>query len=1132
MKKNILLILVLLIGCFFLKAVAQKKNPKSKPNANLIQGDKHFNNLEYYLAANEYARVLKIDSSSAYAIFQLAECYRYYYNYKAAEIYYHKVATRYRGVYPLARFWYATMLKDNGDYKKAIEHFEKYRNENEDTNLETGLYRERALVDIKGCYLAIEHNRRHKKEYGFKCLPIPVNSEDSDYSPVIIENDSSISITTSRRGYLGIHEDNSLGGAFSDVHRFTKKNDSIWEPHKDARKDDFDKLNTQYNECSGSFTKDARKYYFTRCDEIFVVDNYREVNCAIYVSYYKNGKWETPKKLNNNINAPEQWNSQPSVSPDGNILFFVSKRAGGFGMHDIWYSTCNNDDHWGPPVNLGGQVNTLFSDVSPRYYAREKILFFSSTGHGGYGALDIFMTREDNGFEKSVNIGYPFNTNRDDFYFVMGEKKGYITSNREGGIGNDDIYTFNFKSKKSLIHHIEDSTAAEDEGEEDIGIVRESREEPIQLLPINKYSNQKFAFLTGFLFDSLTNMPATKVEVKIVDEHGESIAKSITTDKGEYRFSNIPTNKEYQLIVKNLDYKNEIYLMPRPKIEYSAEVIIPQIVEKEPLKEALVMKEFPIVFISKDTMRDKKSFTVKGVINNTTIAVPRGQVQLIDEFGNVVQISNVDVNGSYKVENVTDTKDYKVIYKVTAKSSENFVTSNYQLLFTANNQVPETTNSLIAIIEKGSFPNAKSIAVEGIILYEDTRQPAADATILLADGNGQAMKTSKTDKNGYYKFNNLGGESIYKIILHQGNLKGNSEERKYLAEKVHVKGSDAAVSKHLFENIYFRFDSYTLRPEAKKVLDDLIQYCIGDSTVQIEIYANTDSYGSGQYNKILAANRGKKAMDYMISKGLTQSSMVVNAIGEGKSIATNDTELGRQLNRRVQFYILGDTNIASSTVTYVMETNKTIYSLAKEYNMTVEELKDLNGLVGDELVAYTPIRVKRRSADIDIHKLTTLQHNNEKLEEVLIAKNQLLNKNFDFNNAEYKKYIDSINMADKNNSSKNNNIEIGYYTAQPGNTLSNIARLYGVPLEKLKSVNATINADTFSISQEVQIDYSQKDIAIKGYIINEGNTLEDISLRFQLSVKNLIEINDLEGYTLGKNMIIRFQKEWPSQTIR
>src|SRR6187402_1217240 len=143
MKKIVILFLFFICwNCFPEMAVAQKKK-KSQPNANLILGDKHFDNLEYYLAANEYARVLKADSSNAYAMYQLAECYRFYYNYTAAEVYYHKVAIRYRGTYPLARYWYVIMLKDNANYKKAIENFERYRNENTDINLETGLYRER-----------------------------------------------------------------------------------------------------------------------------------------------------------------------------------------------------------------------------------------------------------------------------------------------------------------------------------------------------------------------------------------------------------------------------------------------------------------------------------------------------------------------------------------------------------------------------------------------------------------------------------------------------------------------------------------------------------------------------------------------------------------------------------------------------------------------------------------------------------------------------------------------------------------------------------------------------------------------------------------------------------------------------
>ena len=1123
MKNYILLTLFFFNTIFFSEVLfAQKKN--QKPNSNLILADKHFDNLEYYQAANEYARVLKVDSSSAYAMFQLAECYRFYYNYTAAELYYHKVATRFRGTYPLSRYWYATMLKDNGNYKKAIENFERYRNENFDTNLETGLYRERALSEIKGCYLAIAENSKPRKAYQFKGLPTPINSLESDYSPVLLGNDSTIAITSSRLNGMWAHENKSLGGVFSDVYRFSKRNDSIWEPLKINQKDDFEKMNSSFSECSGSFSKNKTKYYFTRCDEIFVVDNYKEVNCVIYVSEFKNGRWEEAKKLNSHINAPMQWNSQPSVSEDGNILFFVSKRPGGIGMQDIWFSTCNGDDQWGPSINLGNGVNTLFSDVSPRYYPNEKVLFFSSNGHGGYGALDIFMTREEAGFENAMNIGYPFNSKRDDFYFVLGEKKGYVASNREGGKGNDDIYTFEFKKKLNLIYRIEDSTASEND--ESIRAHKESREEPIMDLTINKFNGQKYAQLSGLLIDSLTKNPAKEVEVRIVDEYGEAIAKSITNEKGNYKFYNIPTNKEYNMVLNNTDSKKNSFLTPIPKIEFSATKIEP-IIEIEPEKEQAVFRDFLVTTISRDTLNGYKAFIVQGFIKDSTTSkfISKGQVQLIDEFGNIVQVSGLDSIGSYKIENITDFKSYIVQYKVFALSSERFTTSDFKLLLEANSNVPHSTDALISIIDRTSLPDAKSITIDGIILYKDTRKPAANATILLADENGVALKTSKTDKNGYYKFSNLGGSDIYKIFLHQGELVKDSEEKKYLAENVQVHSSQASANRQLFENIYFDFNRYTLRNEAKKVLDELVCYCKGDTTLQIELYANTDSYGSSQYNKILAANRGKAAMDYLMSKGLKQSSMVVNSLGENNFVASNETELGRRLNRRMEFYVLGGVTIESKTITHVIETNKTISSLASEYDMTIEELRELNGLVGDELVAYTPIRLKRRGADIGhVETHNRNSSTNDKLEELLIVKNQLLNKNFDFNKPEFKRYIDSLELVEKIRATGYNLklADIGYYRAMEGNTISGIARVYGIPVNFILGLNG-LKDDSCFIGQQIKLDFNRRDPFVKGYIVQDGDSLEYIANRFGLSIESLKEINKLEGYPLVKNMIVRFQ---------
>jgi outer membrane protein OmpA-like peptidoglycan-associated protein/5-hydroxyisourate hydrolase-like protein (transthyretin family) len=1231
MKKFVVFILIIILVSFFSERVSAQHQPqkkgKIKPNPTLILADKHFNNLEYYLAAHEYARVLKNDSSNAYAMFQLAECYRLFYDYKAAEFFYHKVATKFGKIYPLARFWFATMLKDNGNYKKAVENFEKYREEHTDTDLETELYREKASQEIKGCYIAIEEGKLPKKDYGFKCLPKPVNSHESDYSPVVFENDTFLTITSSRRGSVGGHRDNSLGGAFTDVYRFQKEHDTLWNVVKHSHHDEFNKLNTQYNESSGSFTGDEKKYYFTRCDEIVKIDNYEEFNCAIYVSYNKTGKWEKPIRLNENINTPGQWNSQPSISPDGNILFFVSKRPGGLGLHDIWYSTCNGDDQWGPPINLGDKINTLFIDVSPRYYADQKVLFFSSNGHGGHGGLDIFMTKEDDGFQNIINLGYPFNSNRDDFYFVLGEKKGYITSNREGGIGNDDIYSFNIKTKKDMIHKIElpDDTTNTDSIP---AYSKESRDEHIADIPRDNDGAQKLAQINGNIIDSLTNAPAANVEVNLVDEHGDVVAKAITNNKGEYTFNNLPNDKPHTVVLKNTDHKNQHYITPTPQVTYSNVAVEPKqeliskinkdnsgipktlavsgvvsdsitkkpapnteiqiqdevgniilttttndkgeykfdnlpsntnmkvvlkntnpkeksylkpkaILKYTPVPEQLESKEVLVTNISKTDMEGKKSFVVKGVITDANgKPVSKGQVHLVDEFGNIVKTVNVDANGNYRIENVAGNKDYKVVYKTTAKPTDQFITTNHKInLIEHESPTMITTKALIATVHKDSLPDAKSITIEGSILVEDTKKPAANAIILLVGEDGTTLKSTVTDKDGNYKFSNLNAPRTYKIILQQGSLKNEQKDKKYISGRINVYGSDQSSTRQLFENIYFDFDSYQLRSEAKKVLDDLYQYCKDDPKIQIELYANTDSYGTSEYNKALSAKRGKAAMDYLIDKGMSQSSMVVNSIGENKSIASNDSELGRQLNRRVEFYILGasNPNISSRAMALVIEPKKTLYSLAKEYNMTVAELKELNGYVGDELVANTVIRVKRRNDDNDIiAPVTRLQAYSKKdekkynkMEQELIRKNQDLNKNFDYNNPQYKKYVDSAAIADKKYNVGNNRYEgpnIAYYITQPKNTLYNIARLYGVKVEGLKALN-NLTSDTIYIGQKIKIDFNQKDPSITGYVVKEGDTIGEIAKRFGLTINELLDINNLDGYILRKNMILRLRKD-------
>jgi peptidoglycan-associated lipoprotein len=420
----------------------------------LEMADQQFTNLQYSLAAQSYSKVLKKDSSHALAAFQTAECYRMSYEYLLAEKYYLLVTKKFSDDYPIARFWYATTLKDRGANEQAYSEFGKFIEENLSTE---ELTLKKAKLEMEGCKLEISQRNKPRKNFGLKCISQPVNSPESDFSPLSVAQDSLLFLTSNWNKFRKTHYTTIADGAFTDVYMFQQKSDTAWEIAQKTP-DNFNRLNTPYNETCGSFSSNETKYYFTRCDERIKVGNYEEFNCAIYMSEKKNGQWTPAVRLNENINPPHQWNSQPSVSPDGTLIFFVSTRPGGFGQHDIWYSKSEGDDHWGPPINMGPEINTPFIDVSPNYVKEGNVLFFSSNGHPGYGGLDLFMLKMDYDKRSIIHLGIPFNSSRDDFYLTIGKHKGYLTSNRLGGIGKDDIYSFEINSKTQFLQDIELAT--------------------------------------------------------------------------------------------------------------------------------------------------------------------------------------------------------------------------------------------------------------------------------------------------------------------------------------------------------------------------------------------------------------------------------------------------------------------------------------------------------------------------------------------------------------------------------------------------------------------------------------------------------------------------------------------------
>lgn len=162
-------------------------------------------------------------------------------------------------------------------------------------------------------------------------------------------------------------------------------------------------------------------------------------NYDLYCSYYIDGEWTTPEKLGGGINRDDSWESQPSLSSDGEVLFFASDRPGGFGGSDIWYSRKNAEGEWQKPVNLGKTINTAGNERSPFLHTDSKTLYFSSAGHDGMGGMDVFYSKMDAAgrWTTPVNIGHPINTERDevDFFVSLDGKTGYFSSdqyNEEG----------------------------------------------------------------------------------------------------------------------------------------------------------------------------------------------------------------------------------------------------------------------------------------------------------------------------------------------------------------------------------------------------------------------------------------------------------------------------------------------------------------------------------------------------------------------------------------------------------------------------------------------------------------------------------------------------------------------------
>jgi len=195
-------------------------------------------------------------------------------------------------------------------------------------------------------------------------------------------------------------------------------------------------INSKYHQAKVVFTKDLRTIYFTGND------SKNTVNLQLFkASVAADGKWINLVKLP--FNSDQYSTGHPALSPDNKKLYFISDRPGTFGKTDIYVVDIHEDGTYGKPKNLGPKINTVHNEMFP-FISNDHTLYFSSKGHSSIGGLDIFASKANIiGFSQPVNLGIPVNSEKDDFAFIIDSKKmrGYFSSNREKGKGDDDIYS-------------------------------------------------------------------------------------------------------------------------------------------------------------------------------------------------------------------------------------------------------------------------------------------------------------------------------------------------------------------------------------------------------------------------------------------------------------------------------------------------------------------------------------------------------------------------------------------------------------------------------------------------------------------------------------------------------------------
>lgn len=556
MNKKYLLFLVFIAQAFVLSAQSGKQK----------KADRLYDDFAYVKAIEVYEDLLEEDYNTAHNQRKIADSYLMLRDPEKAVVYYEAVVQQ-PDVAPEYYFKYAQALRGVREYEESRKWLQKYFEEGQNA----GKIEE---------YLGADEINAYKGFESYKLQPAEFNSQFSDFGAY--EKNGILYFTSARAE--GSKRDKIYawnGEPFLDVYQISAEGVTAIPVEGD--------VNTVRHEGPVTLSADGNTMYFTRNNFLNNKNGKKDEEGVNHLKIYKATKqgdsWGNIEELpfnNNNYSV-----GHPALAEDGNTLYFASDAPGGSGGTDL-YKVSIDGGTYGSPQNLGETVNTPGNEVFP-FMTADGRLYFSSDGHKGYGLLDIFVFEG----EEVQNLGEPVNSSHDDFGFFNSPEapQGYISSNRTGGAGSDDIYQLNIL--KPLI-------------------------------------------LKGTISDSINGKPIAKAAFRLLDENKEQLAFIETDSLGNYR-AEIHRNKEFLTEASHIKYDTKSGTISSANMDDQAELVYD--IELSPINDVEYLAEINKIYFDfdKHNIRDDAAKELDKLVNLMLNEYP----DLVIEIG-----SHTDVRGS------------------------------------------------------------------------------------------------------------------------------------------------------------------------------------------------------------------------------------------------------------------------------------------------------------------------------------------------------------------------------------------------------------------------------------------------------------------------------------------------------